>query len=312
MLALFLGAGFSKWAANLPVASELFDFAIQPFGVREERKLEIVRALKTNWDKKHPAGLAEQFIAGALKFSQRDRESVLWYVVRRLSDSFIWKEYHSQRWRRHILMIDENRRFGIEGILKARNFLQGLCGLLTEGMITTNYDMLVEYALGTKGFNYGVTNQTLIGRGPYPVSCWNNPVKLTGRMKLAKIHGSISWDGTNYYSDGRRGLTGNALIVPPTREKTLPESLKFTRELANSILRKSAHLMVFGFSFNSYDESVLALLGSAGKNLESVILVDIEPKIEAARHLWPSVAISACLPPPEGYHEICNWKELIR
>ena len=39
MLALFLGAGFSKWAANLPVASELFDFAIHPFGVREERKL---------------------------------------------------------------------------------------------------------------------------------------------------------------------------------------------------------------------------------------------------------------------------------
>lgn len=312
MLTLFLGAGFSKWAANLPVASELFDYAIEPFGVREERKLEIVRSLKADWDSKHPMGLAEQFIADALQFAQKDRESVLWYIVRRLSAPFIWVEYHSQRWRRHVLMMDENRRFGIEGVLKARDFLQGFCGLLTEGIITTNYDMLVEYALGTKGFNYGIPNQTLIGSGPYPVSCWNNPVKLTGRIKLAKIHGSISWDSVNFYSDGRRGLTGNALIVPPTQGKTLPQSLKFAWELANSILRKSTHLMVFGFSFNSYDEPALALLRSTRESLKSIILVDVEPKIAAVRQLWPNVSISVCMPPPEGQHQLHNWKELIR
>jgi len=44
MLALFLGAGFSKWAADLPVASQLFDFDIEPWGPREYKKLEIVKS----------------------------------------------------------------------------------------------------------------------------------------------------------------------------------------------------------------------------------------------------------------------------
>jgi len=43
MLALFLGAGFLKWAADLPVASQLFDFNIEPWGLREYKKLEIVK-----------------------------------------------------------------------------------------------------------------------------------------------------------------------------------------------------------------------------------------------------------------------------
>lgn len=66
MLALFLGAGFSKWAADLPVASQLFDFEIELYGTREAGKLEIVKSLKQKWDETHPDGFAEQFIAEAL------------------------------------------------------------------------------------------------------------------------------------------------------------------------------------------------------------------------------------------------------
>jgi len=36
-----LGAGFSKWSANLPIARELFDLDIDPFGIREERLLPV-------------------------------------------------------------------------------------------------------------------------------------------------------------------------------------------------------------------------------------------------------------------------------
>jgi len=311
MLSLFLGAGFSKWAVNLPVANELFDYNTKPFGPREKRKLETVKVLKANWDSTHPEGLTEQFISDALKLPLPDRKSILWYITRRLSDPFIWVEYHSQRWRRHVLMIDENRKSSIQGVVKARNFLQGFSGFLLEGIITTNYDMLVEYALGTRGFNYGVPNQTLIGRGPYPLSCWNNPVRLTGKTKLAKIHGSISWDNKNLYSDGRCGLTGNALIVPPTQEKILPPTLKFAWKLAESILKRSTHLMVFGFSFNSYDEPTLVLLKSARGNLESIILVDVEPKVAEARKVWPNALISVCMPPPEGQNQLHNWKKLL-
>ena len=47
-LSLLLGAGFSKWAADLPVASQLFDFQIDAFGPRESNKLQSIKCLKTN------------------------------------------------------------------------------------------------------------------------------------------------------------------------------------------------------------------------------------------------------------------------
>jgi hypothetical protein len=49
MLAAFLGAGFSRWAAGLPLASEIFDFEIRVRGERERRRLERVRQEWTAW-----------------------------------------------------------------------------------------------------------------------------------------------------------------------------------------------------------------------------------------------------------------------
>lgn len=308
MLALFLGAGFSRWAADLPIASELFDFHIEPWGPRDNHKIDIVRSRKESWDKAHPDGLTEEFIADALDFPKKDKEAVLWYVVRRLSEPFIWNECHAQRRRRHVLMIDENRRFDIEGVVEARDFLQPFYGPLLVGTITTNYDMLVEYALGTKGFNYGVRNQRLIGRGPYPVSQWRNLVRLKGEIPLAKIHGSISWDERGSYTDGRRAVTGGALIVPPTPEKEPPGSLKHVWRLAARILERATALVVFGFAFNPYDEAVLSLLQYSGRNLESVVVIDIEPKIEQARQVWPTATIIPCRPPPEGTPKLRSWR----
>jgi len=297
---LFLGAGFSKWAVNLPVATQLFDFDIKPWGPRESSKLDVIKSVKDAWDVVHPNGLTEQFIADALNFDEKSKRAVLWYIVRRLSDPFIWIEFYPQKQRRHIFMIDEHRRFGVPGLVKAQNFIQRFNGPLLGGIITTNYDLIVEYALGTKGFNYGVLNQTLIGRGPYPVSQWRNPVTLKGDVSLAKIHGSISWDENGCYTDGRRGLTGNALIVAPTPEKHPPESLKDVWDLAERILQRINRLVVFGFAFNPYDLAVLNLLKRAGSNIESVLLVDVEPRIERVQRLWPNVTIKSCQPPREN------------
>src|SRR5215210_4297428 len=141
-LAVFLGAGFSKWAAGLPVAAELFDFQLEPFGVREEGKLRLVRQLKAEWDSKRYDGAAEQFIAHALAGPPRVRGAVLWYIVRRLSEPYIWTEWRAGKWRRHVLMIDENRRLKRPGVTRARSFLLGL-GPNVSGVLTTNYDLLV-------------------------------------------------------------------------------------------------------------------------------------------------------------------------
>ena len=308
MYSLFLGAGFSKWAMNLPLVNELFDFNVSTFNQTDESRIEAAKLLKFHWDKEHPGGNNEQFIAYAIGLPDRQRSSIFWYVARRLAEPFIWKEFHFQRWRRHVLSIDEHRKFRVEGLLRASAFLQGFVGLSIAGIITTNYDMLVEYALGTKGFNYGAINQSLIGRGPYPVSTWRNPVKLTGKTKFAKIHGSISWDEEGRYTDGRRGITGNALIVAPTSEKHIPETLRYTWSLAGQVLEQSERLLVFGFAFNPYDQLVLELLRSKGKNLRSVLLVDIEPNLGAAKGVWPEALITHCLPPPEGENQLHNWK----
>jgi len=311
MYSIFLGAGFSKWAVKLPLVNELFDFNVNIFNRTDEKRIEAAKLNKFHWDKEHPGGSNEQFITYASGLAEKQSKSIFWYVTRRLAEPFIWEEFHSQRWRRHVLSIDEHRKFRVEGVLHASTFLQGFVGLSNAGIITTNYDMVVEYALGTKGFNYGDINQILTGRGPYPVSTWLNPVRLTGKTKLAKIHGSISWDKNGYYTDGRRGITGNALIVAPTSEKHIPEALRYTWSSAAQILEQSNNLLVFGFAFNPYDQVVLDLLRLKGKNVRSVLLVDIDPNVNAAKRLWPEADITHCLPPPEGDMQIHSWKNAL-
>jgi hypothetical protein len=205
-------------------------------------------------------------------------------------------------------MIDENCKRDIPGVIKAQNFFDSIINSSIGGIITTNYDMLVEYAFGTNRFNYGIPNQILLGRGPYPLSTWKNPVRLTGRMPLAKIHGSVSWDQDNYYTDGRGGITGDALIVAPLPEKQIPNSLQIPLNLSKKILQKSNRLIVFGFAFNPYDNAVLNLLRVEGKNINSVLLINIESQDDIAKELWPHARITSILPPPDGGLALQEWK----
>ena len=65
-LSVLLGAGLSKWAAGLPVASELFDFTVEPFGIIETNRLAEIRRVKSLWDAENADRGAEEFIAFAL------------------------------------------------------------------------------------------------------------------------------------------------------------------------------------------------------------------------------------------------------
>lgn len=288
------------------MAAELFDFAIEPFGVRDDRKMKVVRLSKNAWDQEHPEGLAEQFIAHAIAASHDIRTALLWYIARRLSEPYIWKEWHAGKWRRHVLMIDENRKHKRSGVTRARDFLFRLMPILS-GIITTNYDLLVEYALGTKLFNYGQRGEVLKGRGPYPVSQWLNPVTLQGLIAMVKMHGSISWSLEGRYTDGRRGITGNALIVAPTPEKTAPASLASEWELAGRVLRASARLLVFGFAFNPYDEALLNHLKEHSCNIKHVIVVDKSHKPDCVTEIWPQAHVYFLPPPPEEGPERQDW-----
>lgn len=302
--ALFLGAGFSAWAAGLPVAANLFDFSITPFGPREDQKLNAVRTAWETWATANRRAHSEHFIAWALAQDPGVCDGVLWYVTRRLSDPYIWQEWHAGKTRRHVLMIDENRKLKRPGVMRAKDFLFALCPL--AGILTTNYDLLLEYALGTESFNYGIVGETLTGRGPYPVSQWRNPVTLRGLLPLAKLHGSISWDVGARYTDGRRGLTGKALIVAPTPEKIPPDALTREWQLGAQVLRETTHLISFGFGFNPYDEALLSYLSEHGTNIKYVTLVDICPNRERATTIWPKAEVNVVLPPRED-QDVRAW-----
>lgn len=301
---LMLGAGFSKWAAGLPVAQCLFDFRITPLNAGEERRLDLLRREKAHWDSKNPDGLAERFVAQMIRATDRARRAVLWYITRRLSEPFIAPMSGG----RQALMIDDARSRNLRSVQRVQRFLQKVAWTPLSGVVTPNYDLLVEYALGTAGFNYGEKGEVLYGRGKNPSFPWQGawPV-LSGDLPIAKIHGSISWDSKTRYTDGRCGVRGNALIVPPHAGKRRPPVLQRTWRLADSILRSSCKAIVFGFAFNSYDGPLLRLLAKGGSQLKSVLIVDVAPKADTARSLWPQAEISTCPPPPAGDRLIAAW-----
>ncbi len=77
--------------------------------------------------------------------------------------------------------------------------------------------------------------------------------------------------------------------------------------LADTILRRSANLLVFGFAFNPYDEALLTLMKDAGKSLQSVLLINLHSKVEQAGKLWSSADIITCSLPPAGDSVLDHW-----
>lgn len=192
-----------------------------------------------------------------------------WYITRRLSEEFV---VHSGR--RFTWYINSYHSQGHGGIAKARDLFGALkqsVALLQLGIITTNYDLIPEYALGTRGFNYGKVGEQ-IGFTPYP---YPRPVHAVGETPIAKLHGSISWDENRRYPDCRCGLTGKCLIVPPITEKQAPKLLKDQWELARSLLNNCSMLIIFGFSFNDYDEAIRKFFAHETSSSAEMVLVDV-------------------------------------
>lgn len=209
-VSLFLGAGFSKWACDLPLVSGLFDLAIHIDNATEEARLKRISALFDRWVADHPGAHVEMFIAD-MQMSKAKRRLINWYIVRRLTDDFVYVGGI-----RRTFYINSYRAADHNGVQKARYLFEQLleAGLLS--IVTTNYDMLPEYALGSKGMNYGLMGEQ-IGWTPYP---YIKPVLALGDIRVAKLHGSVSWhEGVQKTTDSRFGLTGTGLIVPPISEK---------------------------------------------------------------------------------------------
>jgi hypothetical protein len=305
--AVLLGAGFSKWAADLPVVRTLFDWSIEVYGPIEAGRLSRVVGLKERWDRNNTGAYPEHFISHALTLDERDAEAVLWYIGRRLGDSFIWGMSDFYRRHRFSMSVKEGYSTDHAGINKAAQFLRPFWNWDLRGVLTTNYDLLIEYAVGANGFNYGTHLERLGGRRPWSrLPGWT---VLQGTVPLAKLHGSLSWDRKGgRFSDARGALTGKSLVVAPVPGKAPPSSLEDQWRLAASILVRSERLLVFGFAFNPYDEAVLELLSAGGEQIRDVLVIDVDPKLSQAQRLWPLARVQGCTPPPSGTDMIRRWR----
>ena len=158
---LILGAGFSKWAANSPLADELFDFNVRPSTPKESEWLNTVRLLKKRWDETNDDADIEQFISYALTLRFRDQRRILWYIARRVMQPFGRRFIPGGR-RNYWLSGVAASGYHARGVQQTIRFFNAIPLGRVCGIITTNYDLLVEYALGVKGFNYGSEDKKLL------------------------------------------------------------------------------------------------------------------------------------------------------
>jgi len=287
---VFFGAGFSKWASGLPTAPGLFDFKIRIWGVREQRKLNQIKHIKTIWDVTNPNGTSEEFIKQLIESSPEENKLITWYVARRLTDPFIW---YTDYGRRSVLSIDDKRIISFKGVTKAKSFIDSIAGPDLTGILTTNYDLLIEYSLGTDNFNYGTRFQELHGKGRYPFTTYRTgPVQAKGNITLIKLHGSISLTDKGYCTDGRGGITGKARFIPPTQNKQILDFIAPEWENAKIILKKSASIVFFGFAFNQYDQNILDLFQETESWIKKIVLINTNTRVVPfAQKIWPNAEI---------------------
>lgn len=307
MLSLFLGAGFSKWAFDLPLVNQLFDFQITTTSIQEEKKLALIEQDWIIWLKGNPNETPEKFVYWCINKSSHRKSRIVWYVNRRLTEPFMTKIQGSYS----AAMFDERSIRENLRIIEIRAFLNNLLKHGLNGIITCNYDTIIECTLGTAGFNYGIYGEVLHGRGKNPTFPWQNAhVGVTGVLPLSKLHGSLSWDADKKYTSGKPGRIGKALIIPPAPEKTAPSELENMWELGSKILSNSKILIFFGFAFNPYDEALLDFIKSNTKHINQIVLIDPYPAIDKINKLMNNKKILTINPLKYNDMSNINWSEL--
>jgi SIR2-like domain len=171
-----------------------------------------------------------------------------------------------------------------------REFLQGIRKSFLVGILTTNYDLVLEKILGPEssgrlgGFKYCDGQESPTGRHRLSSRWTFGPVTITGRVPLLKLHGSLNWavesdDKIIKYIDARpsRGRRYSPLIVPPEgseRRRLLDEVWCNARR----VFREANVWLFCGYSLPDYDDDVRQLISANATRDQSVIVMDQEPK----------------------------------
>ncbi|MHB1413680.1 MAG: hypothetical protein ACYC1C_00355 [Chloroflexota bacterium] len=284
VISIFLGAGFSL-VGGVPLAGRLLDEQPAVDRITRQQLVERVLADWREWRARN-AGTPEEYLAALELRRGRAWADVVWYIglaialrtarVRPVGTHLEVTSHSLNRASR----IQVHERFW--DVVFTSPHAGGV------SVITTNYDILCERGLRVSprprihrlGFNYGVPGEVLKGGG-YPSYTHIRPVAVTGSVPLLKLHGSVSWSLRNgvleRYHDCRPAIRGDAAIVAPTTEKTIPNFLSGSWASAETHLSNAAKWIVVGYSFPLYDIAISDLFRRAGAGGQEVHVFDPDP-----------------------------------
>jgi hypothetical protein len=295
-IALFLGAGFSKpW--GLPLTKELLPSSKEEWEQIIEEKFprkyqqKYARRVQVSWlkylDECQGSGSVDQF-AEKLQTDEQGAmglpfDDLAYFLAVRLAvEESETREFHMQTQ-------FVGHHFGMQdAVLPCYDgIIQVLDRDSLRGIVTTNYDLVVEKILGPDatgrlgGFNYGTQGQPLHKRHhEFNTQRWYHRETIDGTIPLLKLHGSLNWasskeKGIDIYVDCYPSLTQghHPVIVPPHSDILQYDLLSKIWQKASEVLQ-GADIWVFcGYSFPPYDEDVRDLMKRSASILRRVVIL---------------------------------------
>ena len=306
-VAVILGAGFSA-VAGVPLAANLLDHRPDVDRVNREKLVDRVVRKWEIWRSKNK-GETEEYLAELASTNQKEFRKAVWFVglsvalqmgqLRAVGTNLEITKHNLDR-----TSVPELERFWT-ALFSARRDVS---------VVTTNFDILAERGLRhlprprvpRPGFHYGFGSENLQGGG-YPSYSHIQRIRVSGHVPLLKLHGSVSWSIRSgelvKYHDCRPAIRGDAAIVAPIVEKTVPEYLRPTWNVAKEHLSEARTWIVVGYSLPHYDQAVCSLLREAAAAEMTIHVFDPDPSVASRfRGLTPNVCSHPRL--PDGIDEI--------
>jgi hypothetical protein len=307
IIAAFLGAGFSK-CGGVPLTSELFQRRPDVDRVSRQRLVDdVLRGWRT-WKASH-AGGPEEYLAFLAEptyepwglFDKRPLTAATQFIALSIALQMgelrlVGRQPTIVRTQLSLANVPQDHESFWDCILERA---EGL------GVVTTNYDILAERGLrmvprprkNRPGFFYGNAPRHLAGGG-YPLFSHLRPILAEGSIPLLKLHGSISWavsrGGLERFADCRPAIRGDAAIVAPLKEKSIPPYLRSTWDGAQAVLEGADTWIIVGYGFPFYDEAVTDLVARSASD-ETVIHV-LNPDPAVAERLRSAVPKGQVVP----------------
>lgn len=284
MISIFLGAGFSV-LGGVPLASELFDIRSQADVILRKHLIERVLYGWERWHHK-TGGTPEEYLAHLEANTGKQWLDAVWYIALTVTLCMPRVRISGQRpsITHHTLNLTSR-------IQEHEDFWTVIFSETTNvAVLTTNYDVLAERGLRLTprprlprpGFHYGYGLEQLKGRGFTGVFRSRQPI-AEGTVPLLKLHGSVSWalekNRINRYHDCRPAIRGDAAIIAPVTEKSVPPPFQHIWDHAASVLTESDIWVIVGYSFPEYDQAINKLFRSNASHGPRVHILNPDPDV---------------------------------